>query len=50
MMPKNSFTPSRQLRMIQPTWSATASATREQPRTTKKAIAFLRLVIFATAA
>ena len=31
--------------MIQPTLSAMARATREQPSTTKKAIVFLRLVI-----
>src|ERR1700733_14427047 len=34
--PKNSNTPSRQLRMVQPTVSAMARATREQPSTTKK--------------
>ena len=43
--PKNSNTPSRQLRMVQPTVSAMARATREQPSTTKKAIVFLRLAI-----
>src|SRR3984957_19385983 len=47
--PKKSFTPSRQLRMIQPTFRATARATSEQPNTTKKAIVPRRLVIFATA-
>ncbi len=43
--PKNSRTPSRQLRMVQPTVRAMARATREQPSTTKKAIVFLRLAI-----
>src|SRR6201993_318473 len=43
--PKNSMTPSRQFRMIQPTLSATASATRPTPRTMKKAIVLRRLEI-----
>src|SRR5580704_3944964 len=43
--PKNSSTPSRQFRMVQPTVRAMARATREQPSTTKKAIVFLRLAI-----
>src|SRR5580704_2574290 len=43
--PRKSRTPSRQLRMIQPTFSPTASSTRQTPRTTKKAIALRRLLI-----
>src|SRR5205807_9822721 len=43
--PKNSMTPSRQFRMIQPTLSATASATRPTPSTMKKAIVLRRLEI-----
>ena len=38
-------TPSRQLRMIQPTFSPTASSTRQTPSTTKKAMALRRLVM-----
>src|SRR6185312_5775621 len=37
-MPKTSIATSRQLRMIQPTLSAVASATRQAPRVMKKAI------------
>src|SRR4029077_17914751 len=43
--PRKSRTPSRQFRMIQPTFSPTASSTRQTPRTTKKAIALRRLLI-----
>src|SRR5258708_3291547 len=43
--PKKSRTPSRQLRMIQPTLSATASATRPMPRQRKKTIVPRRLVM-----
>ena len=43
--PRKSRTPSRQLRMIQPTFSPTASSTRQTPSTTKKAIALRRLVM-----
>src|ERR1700757_518582 len=46
--PRNSMTPSRQFRMIQPTLSATASATRPTPSTMKKAIVFRRLEICMT--
>src|SRR5580704_1163031 len=42
--PKKSKTPWRQLRMIHPTFNATASATRQMPRTTKNAMVFRRLV------
>src|SRR6266481_3012962 len=43
--PRNNMTPSRQLRMIQPTLSATASATRHTPSTIKNAIVLRREVI-----
>src|ERR1700675_45302 len=43
--PRNSITLWRQLRMIQPTFSATASATRQMPSATANAIIFLRLVM-----
>ena len=43
--PRKSSTPSRQLRIIQPTFSPTASSTRQMPKTTKNAIALRRLVI-----
>ncbi len=43
--PRNNMTLWRQLRMIQPTSSATASATRDMPSTRKNAIVFRRLAI-----
>src|ERR1700730_4850915 len=43
--PRKSRTPSRQLRMIQPTFSPTASSTKQTPKTTKKAVARRRLLI-----
>src|SRR5579862_6554613 len=43
--PRNSMTPSRQFRMIQPTLSATASPTRHTPSVTKKAIVLRREVM-----
>ena len=44
-IPKNSNTPSRQFRMIQPTFNATASATSPIPRQRKKTIVPRRLEI-----
>src|SRR5580704_774456 len=43
--PRNNMTLWRQLRMIQPTSSAIAKATRDMPSTRKKAIVFRRLAI-----
>ena len=43
--PKSSSAISRQLRMIHPTLSATASDTRHTPSTTKNAIVFRRLAM-----
>src|ERR1700692_390919 len=45
MIPKNSSTPCRQLRMIHPTLRATASATRVMPRKRKKTMVPRRLVM-----